>query len=964
MSHLVKPAPTPPRTADGSHPIDLTALQRAIAGEVHADPLRCAMLATDGSIFSLRPAGVVYPRSTEDVRRTVRFAADHHLALHPRGAGSGLCGSALGRGLVVDFTKFMHRLVRLDEASRTFTCEPGYRLGELQARLKGRGLFFPPDPSSGEYATFGGMLGTNASGAHSVKYGNTADYLEDAEVVLATGDVIHLAEIRERARAALPERLQRLAALYERHAAQIEAAYPDTPFNSAGYNLRGLVRDGRLDLGRLLAGSEGTLGLVTRLTFRLLERPPWDSLVVAYMDDIVASARAVQRILPLAPSGIEVMDRSLLKLAGESDPALGQAIPGDIDNVLLIEFDGFDRAACSREAAAVQDLLRREGFTARAYTAVTAEEKARFWAVRQAAVPILYKMKGPRKILALVEDAAVPIRNLVPFFQGTYRMLERHGVPFVIYGHIAKGLLHTRPLLDLKAPRDVGLLRVIADEFYELVRGLDGTVSGEHGDGRLRSAYVRRRYPAIYDLFRETKALLDPQGRLNPEIITHHDPDQMARDLRFGGAYRRGDPETPRLAWTGDAFLDAVEKCHGCSKCTTVTTATRMCPVFKFTRDEAAAPKAKANLLRALISGAIDDRALYTEAFQAVMRQCINCGSCRSECPSQVDIPKMALEARIRYAEKYGAPLVDHLLARVELAARLTHPVSALVTPLVDLPPLRTLMEKVTGISARRPLVAFAPRPLAARARPQAAAAGPPVLYFAGCYAGYIRPEIGLAAIRVLEHLGLGVALPPQHCCGLPLLSKGLAREARGRIRANLRRWGRQAAAAEAVVVTCSSCGYALQQEWGDLLPPGEVAAVQAKTIHISRLVNRYRDRLQTAGPPLRLAYHTPCHLRIQEDPGASAALLTGLEGVQVRTLETHCCGMAGSWGLAAAHEALSRAIGADLMRQLDGSGADYGVTDCPTCRLQMEAFSALPIRHPVEIVARRLQPRTALLGF
>jgi len=943
-------------TLNDSPSVDLTPLQHVLDGDVHDDVLHRSMLATDGSIFSVRPWGVVYPRHREDVRRTVCFAARHGLTLHPRGAGSGLCGSALGRGLVIDFTRHMNRLVRLDTAARTFTCEPGYRFGELQVLLKDQGLFFPPDPSSGEYATFGGMLGTNASGAHSVKYGNTADYLEDAEVVLADGTIIRLSEIRGCERDALPAHFQRLAALYEENADRIQTAYPDTPFNSAGYNLRGLVRDGRLDLRRLLAGAEGTLGIVTRITFRLKERPPFDSLVVAYMDDIVASAKAVQQILPMAPSGIEIMDRSLLKLACESNPALRRAIPEDADNVLLIEFDGLARGDCTRQAEAVQALLRSEGFTERAFTAVTAGEKERFWTVRKAAVPILYKMKGRRKILALVEDAAVPIRNLVPFFEGIYRVLEGRGVPFVTYGHIAKGLLHTRPLLDLKAPQDVARLQAIADDYYTMVRDLDGTVSGEHGDGRLRSAYIKRRYPDIHGLFLGTKALLDPEGRLNPEIITHHQPDQMARSLRYGSAYHSRDPEKPRLHWGGEGFLGAVEQCHGCSQCTTVTTATRMCPVYKFTREEAASPKAKANVLRALISGGIAGRALYTEAFQAVMRHCVNCGSCRHECPSNVNIPQMAIEARTRYAERFGSPLSDHLLANVELAGRFSHSVSPLLKPLMARAPLRTFMEKATGISARRRFVAFDPRPLNVRAAPRTASSGLKVLYFAGCYAGYIRPEIGTAAIRVLEHLGITVGLPKQHCCGLPLLSKGMARAARAKIQANLRQWGRQAAEADAIVVTCSSCGHAFQQEWGCLADSGEVAAIRAKTIHITRLINGFQDRLRTAGDPLELAYHTPCHLKIQADPTASVDLLAGLENVRVRSLKTHCCGMAGSWGMTAAHYELSRTIGADLIGRLDRSGAHYGVTDCPTCRLQMEEFADLPIRHPVEIVAERLE--------
>nr|MDJ0666061.1 FAD-binding oxidoreductase [Desulfobacterales bacterium] len=301
--------------ADPQTAIDWRPLAELIRGEIHTDTLHRAMLATDGSIFSVTPAAVVYPRSGADVQQVVRFAAAHDIPVHSRGAGSGLCGGALGRGIVIDFTRHMNRLIRLDTEARTFACEPGYRFGELQVRLQGKGLFFPPDPSSGEYATFGGMTGTNASGSHSVKYGNVADYLEDADIVLGTGERLRFAAIRAMPRQALPAALGQLAQLYEDNAARIEAAYPDTPYNSAGYNLRGLVKDGHLDLRRLMAGSEGTLGITTRLKFRLADRPPHDSLVVAYMDDVVASAEAVLQILPLGPSGIEVLDKSLLNVA-------------------------------------------------------------------------------------------------------------------------------------------------------------------------------------------------------------------------------------------------------------------------------------------------------------------------------------------------------------------------------------------------------------------------------------------------------------------------------------------------------------------------------------------------------------------------------------------------------------------------------------------------------------------------
>ncbi len=934
--------------------IDFASLKASISGDIRDDPLHRAMLATDGSIFAVTPAAVVYPRTAADVQQTVRFAAAHGLSVHARGAGSGLCGGALGRGIVIDFTRYMNRLLRLDVKARTFECEPGYRFGELQAQLANKGLFFPPDPSSGEYATFGGMTATNASGSHSVKYGNVADYLEDAEIVLSNGEKWRLSTICTTPREALPEAFEKLAAMYEENAARIDSAYPDTPYNSAGYNLRGLMQDGRLDLRRLLAGSEGTLAVTTRLRFRLLDRPPHDSLVVAYMDDVVASAEAVLKILPMGPSGIEVMDKSLLNVARANDPSLAAALPEDLDHVLLIEFDGTDQAVCADKARQVQTLLVEGRYTDRAYKAVSAEEKERFWTVRKAAVPILHKLKGRRKVLALVEDAAVPIENLVDFYRGIYRVLEAHGVDFVIVGHIAKGLLHTRPLLDLKDKKDVRRLKRIADDYYEMVKALGGTVSGEHGDGRLRSAYIKRRYPEIYPLFLKTKELLDPAGMLNPEIITHHDPDQMMKTLRYGAGYRTNVRERPLLRWP-ERFDREIEKCHGCSKCTTITTATRMCPVFKFTRREAAAPKAKANVLRTLISGGIDSVSLYTRAFQDIMDHCINCGSCRRECPSNVNIPKMALEARARFARRFGVSIGDRAAGHIERIARDSHRLAPILGPLQSQPLARRALEAALGIDARRPPPSLAARSLFDRL-PSVIGQGPRrVLYFAGCYAGYIRPEIGAAAVRLLNHIGFQVMLPEQHCCGLPLLSKGMAAAARDKTRTNLKRWAPLVARAEAVVVTCSSCGYALGEEWGYLSRGSRIEAISRKTRHISRLINASAINLKARAQPLRLAYHYPCHLKLQADPNCSVDMLAALPGVTVAPLQTHCCGMAGSWGLKTANYDLSRAIGTDLIHQLDHANVDYGVTDCPTCRLQMEHFGRRPIRHPVEIAATRL---------
>ena len=929
-------------------------LKQQLDGDLEWDSISRQLLATDASIFRRQPQAVVYPRNTADVIKIVNFSRQHGLSTHPRGAGSGLCGSALGTGLVIDFTRYMNQLIKLDPVTRTFTCEPGYRAGELEQALTGRGLFFPPDPSSGEYASFGGMVGTNASGAHSVKYGNVADYLLDAEIVLSTGRVITLSDLGAGAVATLPEPFRRLADLYLQNRETIESAYPAVRHNVTGYNLRGLVGEDRLHLEKLIAGSEGTLGILTRLVFRLLEKPASDSLVVAYFDSIGKAARAVQAILPMKPAGIEVMDKSLLEVARGSDPILHDRIPGGMDNVLLVEFDGPTAAETERLAMRAKALVENQNLSSKAHVAVSVEEKTRFWALRKAAVPILYKLKGEKKILALIEDAVVPTDRLVDYFTGIYDILDRSGVRFVVYGHIAKGLLHTRPLLDLKDPADIARLQPLADAVFGLVNGLGGAISGEHGDGRLRSTYIPRQYPKLVHLFHEAKQLLDPHNLMNPEIKTAWTSDQMARHLRFGASYRRRHTGPALLHWAG-GWDSEIERCHGCTKCTTVTTATRMCPIYKFTRCEAASPKAKANVLRALISGAVDDGMLYQKTFQEVIDHCVGCGSCRRECPSEVNIPKLALEARARYVKRFGPSLHSRLVTAAETLGRYGRIFSETLKPVMDLAPIRRAGQMVTGISASRPMVVAARGSLFDQVPATIGKGKPRVLYFSGCYAGYLRPSIGTALVRVLEHLGMTVHTPPQHCCGLPLLTKGMVRQAREKVSANLSHWAHLLERVEYIVVTCSSCGLALTTEWRDLLDLPRIHQVAGKVIHFSRLIGQYRHKLNGGPWPVHLAYHLPCHLKVQAEADSSIKLLQALPETAVNNLQSHCCGMAGTWGMAAKNDALSRRIGGDLMGRLDASGADIAVTDCPTCEMQISQLGSRPVMHPVEVVERCL---------
>ncbi|MGD9809480.1 MAG: anaerobic glycerol-3-phosphate dehydrogenase subunit C [Deferribacterales bacterium] len=932
-------------------------LSENIKGDVYTDTIRRYLHSTDGSYFRVEPACVVYPTDIEDVITAVKFAGRYGLSLHSRGAGSGLCGSAIGNGIVLDFAKYMNGLIELNTEAKTFTCYPGFRFGELDVALKGKGLFFPPDPSSGEYATFGGMYGTNASGAHSVKYGNVADYIEDAEFVTTEGKVYTFSKLAETPYEELDEPFKRLADTYKNNLDKINSGYPAIKFNSNGYNLRDMVQDGKLSLGKLFGGSEGTLAVVTKLKFRLLDKPTHDSLVVAYFDNIINSAKAVQAIMPMNPAGIEIMDKSLLSLAKESDEKLRAAIPDGYDNVCMIEFDGYSAEETQKLAEEAKAILERENLSPEMHMAATAEEKEKFWAVRKAAVPILYKLKGKKKILALIEDAAVPTDRLVEYFEGLYEILEKNNVQFVIYGHIAKGLLHTRPLLDLKDPYDIEMLKKLDDQVFELVNGLGGAISGEHGDGRIRSCYIKKQYGELYDVFQDVKQIFDPERRLNPDILTHHDEYQMMKYLRYGKDYRSSDMKDKQLVWA-EGFTNEAEKCHGCSKCTTVTTATRMCPVYKVTRDEFSAPKAKANILRALISGAVDERAIYEKALQEVISHCVACGSCHVECPSNVNIPKLSMEAKAQYVKRFGVKFADRVPTMLEDMGRKLRKVTWTMEPVMQFKAARKVMELSAGIAAEREFVPLDKQSLFERLTGHKSPEGhTKVLYFSGCYAGYVRPNIGMSAVQVMEAAGIEVIVPEQHCCGLPHLSKGMKDGAQKKITQNLASWGKLIDEVDYIVTTCTSCGLSLFKEWAYVVNDDMIQKVKDKYIHVSTLINMHMDKLEFQGNGAKVAYHKSCHFRALPDNDSSIKMMKSVEGVSVEDLASNCCGMAGSWGMKADNYKLSTEIGEPMTNKLKASEAPVGVTDCPTCTIQMVHMGGgKTIKHPVEVIAECLK--------
>lgn len=920
-----------------------------IEGELYTDDLRRLMLSTDASPYQLEPAAILYPKHTQDVVKTVHFAKKYNLSIHPRGAGSGLCGSSLGCGIIVDFTKFMNRLRSFDPSNMSFSCEPGYSCGELDKLLEQSLFFFPPSPLSSEFATFGGMYSTNAGGNNSIKYGNTADYLLDAEVVLADGSVRTFSDIEGVDPLRLAPALKELYHEILQNKNLIDKSYSDTAANVCGYELRGLAVDGKLRLHKLFGGAEGTLGIITRLWFGLKPKVKHRAVVAACFNDIVSVTKASQLISDMEPTSVQFMDKSFLQLAADNDFSLKDRLPLDCDNLLVVEFEADDESGVDVALKSCTDRLRHLA------AGIETGDKELMLGVFKSACSSLYRLTGHKKAVPLI-SAAIPSDRLVAYVNGLYKIFEDHRLRFSMNGDIARGLLNVCPLLDMKDIRDIDLLKTLNDEVFALVRGLGGTISGEYGDGRIRSCYIPLQYNDIYEIFLQVKRLLDPSSLFNHEIITHNDSEQMKKHLRYGDSYNAPEISGKLLIWENGMNAD-IEKCHGCSECTAVTDLTRMCPVYKVSRDEAGAPKAKANILRALISGKIDDRELYSSAFKAVLDRCINCGSCAVECPSKVDIPKLVQEAKSQYAQKYGMSLEDKIFASPEAFGRYAGKLSPLIALMMRPKPMRRLAELASGLSAERRFIKLSTKSLLNRYPPVTSEGQKKVLYFAGCYASYVRPEIGESLIAVMNHMGYKVYLPDQHCCGMPHLSKGSAAGVQRRIEDNFSEWGKLLDEVDHIVVSCSSCGLSLTKEWGNYMGGELIEKVKGMTRHISEFVSMHQPELglQAEGG-VSVAYHMSCHMRLMDDSSASKRVLSDVTGMKTVELKSNCCGMAGSWGLSAKNYAESLKIAAPMIEDLIESGSQICATDCPACEMQLRHLSDKPVFHPVELVDKMLK--------
>jgi FAD/FMN-containing dehydrogenase/Fe-S oxidoreductase len=929
-----------------------------IEGDVRFDLFSRGLYATDASIYQVMPIGVVLPRSAEDVLSVVEYASERGIPLLPRGAGTSLAGQAVGEAIVLDFSRYMNRLISLDPERRTAVVEPGLVLDRLNAEAAAHGLKFAPDPASSSRSTVGGAVGNNSTGAHSLVYDRTDGYLLSLDMALASGEVLRAHPFPEPDKAGSLRR--ELLQIIEPLKAEIDLRYPKIQRNVTGYNLAGASRDGGLDLCRLIAGSEGTLGILTSAELQLVECPPATALAVLCFDQLFSALRSVPDILRLKPSAVELLDGHLLRLASEREtfrPTVRRYPPGT-EAVLMVEFEGASEQGAKARLTALQELVNGQRPPPRRILLPSgAAEQAEHWKLRKTGLSI------DAKHLPFIEDSAVPVEHLADYVSDIQDLLARHGTYAVYFAHAGPGCLHIHPFINLKERRGIDLLRRISAEASDLVLKYAGAISGEHGDGQSRTAWVRKQYgDRIYEAFGRIKRLFDPDNIMNPGKIVSDRADP-GLNLRIDPDDRAPyAPTTLDFSYRG-SFDQAIELCNGCGGCRVRETGV-MCPSFQATGEEIASTRGRANLLRLAISGRLPAGTLASPAFkEAVLDLCLGCKACARECPSGVDLATLKSELLHRFHREHGVPLDARLVGHLRTVNRMGSLLAPWSNWLGRSALLRRGMERFAGWDRRRPLPVFRRetferwfRRRSGPGRPD----GPRVALLADCHVNYVDPGLGRIAVELLETMGATVALIDGVCCGRPAFSKGLLDLAKEQAQETRRACDYYLRRGYSIVGIEPSCAVTLQEEYPLLLGRVEGEPVARQSFEIMEFIDRALERgeLSLKNPrrlDQRIGYHGHCHLKAHGSAEAAVRVLGRIPGTEVRMLDTGCCGMAGSFGYEVKHYDLSQRLADRLFRQW-GEHGGRPLASGFSCRTQALHGLGIKIDHPLQALAEALK--------
>ncbi len=943
-------------------------LRRSIDGEVRADNAALALYAADASVYRQVPLGVVIPRHEGDVMRTLALAREHRLPILSRGGGTALAGQTCNAAIVLDFSKYMNSIRRIDAERGLAMVEPGVVQAQLNAAVAAQGLFFAPDPSTKDRCTIGGMIGNNSCGAHSAAHGKTVDNVEALEVALydgtrlspgAGGEGETLAAAAHGGREG--EIYAAARALADRSADEIRRRFPKIPRRVSGYNLDELLPERGHNLARALVGSEGTLAVTLAATLRLVPRPRRLALVVLGFDDVYLAADQVPWILEHRPQALEGFDHHLPDFARAKGLDAVRLLP-DGRAFLIVELgaDTDDEARAAAERLTAQ--ARRIQACAGVAPLFDAAEQRAVWSLRESGLGAGALMPGQPRTWPGAEDTAVPPARLGDYLRRFVRLLDRHGLAAATYyGHFGEGCVHCRVNFDFTTAKGVATFRAAMLEIGDLVTEFGGSLSGEHGDGLARSELLPKMFGAqLIGAFREFKRIFDPDSMMNPGVIV--EPYPLDSHLRVTPSYRPTPAETHFDFAAEGGLAGAALKCVGIGKCRKSDAGT-MCPSYMATREEMHSTRGRAHLLWEALSGnGLLEGGLGDPVLKKALELCLSCKACKTECPAAIDMAAYKAEFFAHYYRRKRRPLDVRLFARIHELARLGAVAPELANALSHGRRLGVIARRILNVHPARELPRFAARTFRSwfaergsvsdRRGGATDTAAREVVLFPDTFNNFFEPEVAIAATEVLERAGFKVVIPQRDlCCGRPLYDAGMFDRARWRLTQAMDTLAPLVERGAALVGLEPSCLLTFRDELPSLFPRDpRAAALSSRAMLLDEFLSREAQGFVAPALTGRALIHGHCHQKSLAGMKNEMAILGGIGGLKVEAPDAGCCGMAGPFGYGADRFEVSRAIAERvLIPAVRQSAPDTMiVADGFACRTQVRHFC--PERRPLHL--------------
>lgn len=891
-------------------------LAKHVEADIHTDALHRKIYSVDASIYEVEPLGIVLPKTTESLVTALRIAAEHQVPVVARGAATGITGGCLGSGLVIDTSKYLNRILEINLNEEYAVCQPGVVQDRLNEALAPHGYRLGPDTSTGNRATIGGMLANNSAGARSLHYGRMVDHVEEVDLALAGGERLFCAAVSDEEWAQKRLQSDREGTIYnevfcilEQYRHEITTRFPHIPRRVSGYNLDELVKPQPLNLSKLVVGSEGTLGIATGIKVKIAKRPRFTALCIVHIADLFPAMQAIDDMLKHRPIALEMIDDRILEM-GRQSPAVRdklQWLTGAPQAVFVAEFEGGSTKKAEQKGRAFIDDMqgRRIGYALTMLSDPTT--MGHVWKVRKAGLGLLLSKRTYSRAIAFIEDISIPPHNLAPFMEEFKGYLKSVHKDAGIYGHIGAGCMHIRPYIDLRSASERTLMQDIMLTVAGMVQKHGGAMSGEHGDGLVRSWMNEKMFGSeLYKAFKELKRAFDPLNLMNPGKIVDAPP--LLHNLKSA-------PSLPPM----DTFLDfsaegglelSADLCNGNGQCRKGEKL--MCPSFQATGDEYHTTRARAQSLRAVFNGRMPLKSFTSREMYDVLDLCLECKGCKTECPSQVDMAKMKAEFLYQYQQAHGYSLRHKLLAHATDAYRIFGRLPALFNAFTASWLGKQLLSLV-GITPRRPLPAlarerfstwFARQTFPPRARQ--------VALFNDTYTEFNRPEAGIAACQVLHALGYEVIPISGACCGRPLISKGLLAEAKAAATSLTHKLHAFAEQGIPTIYLEPSCHSAVTDDYRGLLSPH--TDYRKLNVSFDAFIHSHlqdgRLPLAFKGENKQVMVHVHCHQKALAGTTPTMEVLKAVPGFTVKEIESGCCGLAGAFGYEKEHYDFSIKIG------------------------------------------------------